>query len=182
MAPLRRAIFPVLLASALGLSCASAPRRPDGQIGLLNEGADAPDVEAVSADGSTTRLSSLGGQLAVVYFYPRDGTPGCTQEACAFRDAWERYRKAGIAIIGVSSQSRESHMAFEHDHGLPFPLVADEDGTAQRAYGVSKGLFGYSRVSFLVDGHRKIAKVWPDVDPALHANEVLAAAARLHAQ
>jgi peroxiredoxin Q/BCP len=167
------------LVGLASLACSSAPRRPDGQVGLLPVGAEAPDVEAVDASGAATRLSSLRGRAVVVYFYPADGTPGCTKEACAFRDAWAKLQSAHVAIVGVSSQSRESHMAFEKEHHLPFPLVADPSGTAQRAYGVSKGLFGYSRVSFLVDASGRIAKVWPDVDPALHADEVLAAATAL---
>ncbi len=150
-------------------------------MGLLPVGAEAPDVEAVDGSGASTRLSSLRGQAVVVYFYPADGTPGCTQEACAFRDAWNRLESARIAVIGVSSQSRESHLAFEKDEHLPFPLAADESGTVARAYGVSKGIFGYSRVSFLVDATGKIAKVWPDVDPAVHAQDVLTAAASLPA-
>ena len=92
---------------------------------------------------------------------------------------WEKLRGAHVAVIGVSSQSRESHLAFQKDKHLPFPLVADENGAVQRSYGVSKGLFGYSRVSFLVDAGGKIAKVCPDVDPAVHADDVLAAAAAL---
>ncbi len=180
MTPLRVwPLGPCVLALAIAFGCSSAPRRPDGQIGLLPTGAQAPDLEAMDAVGTTTRLSSLRGQTVVVYFYPADGTPGCTAEACAFRDAWERLRQAQVAVIGVSSQSRASHLAFEKEKHLPFPLVADEDGIAQRAYGVSKGIFGDSRVSFLIDSQGRIAKVWPDVDPAVHANEVLAAAASL---
>jgi peroxiredoxin Q/BCP len=167
------------LASGVLAACSSAPRRPDGQVGLLPVGAEAPDVEAVDASGAVTHLASLRGQPVVVYFYPADGTPGCTKEACAFRDAWAKLQAAHVAIVGVSSQSRESHVAFEKEQHLPFPLVADENGVTQRAYGVSKGLFGYSRVSFLVDGNGRIAKVWPDVDPAVHASEVLAAASAL---
>ena len=157
-------------------ACSSAPLRPDGKVGLLPVGAQAPDVEAVDAAGTATRLSLLRGQSVVVYFYPADGTPGCTKEACAFRDAWQRFQQAHVAVIGVSSQSRESHAAFERNHHLPFPLVADPDGQVQRSYGVSKTLFGYSRVSFLVDPAGKIARVWPDVDPGVHADEVLKAA------
>jgi peroxiredoxin Q/BCP len=169
----------VVLVAVAATGCSSAPRRPDGSVGLLPVGAAAPDLEGFDVTGASTRLSSLRGQPVVVYFYPADGTPGCTTEACAFRDAWDRMQKAHVAVIGVSSQSRSSHTAFQQNKHLPFPLVADEDGQAQRSYGVSKGLFGYSRVSFLVDPAGKIAKVWPDVDPAVHADEVLAAAAAL---
>jgi peroxiredoxin Q/BCP len=181
--PSRRPPSLVLLAAAAAFAfvaaCSSTPRRPDGQVGLLPVGSEAPDVDAVDSAGATTHLASLRGQAVVVYFYPADGTPGCTKEACAFRDAWDRLQRAHVAVIGVSSQSRESHAAFEKAQHLPFPLVADENGTVQRAYGVSKGLFGYSRVSFLVDAGGRIAKVWPDVDPAVHADEVLAAASAL---
>jgi peroxiredoxin Q/BCP len=148
-------------------------------VGLLPVGAPAPEVVAADASGVETRLSSLRGQAVVVYFYPADGTPGCTKEACAFRDAWTKLQAAHVAVIGVSSQSRDSHVAFEREEHLPFPLAADESGAVQRAYGVPKGLFGYSRVSFLVDASGKIAKVWPDVDPGLHAEQVLAAASTL---
>jgi thioredoxin-dependent peroxiredoxin len=167
----------VLLVATGG--CYSTPRRPDGGEGLLAPGVTAPDLEAVDVNGTLTRLSSLRGRTVVVYFYPRDGTPGCTREACAFRDAWQRLNDAKIEIIGVSSQSRDSHREFQKENRLSFPLVADEQGGVQRAYGVSKGLFGYARVSFLVAPSGMIVKVWPNVDPATHVDEVLAEAARL---
>ncbi|MDP9037431.1 MAG: peroxiredoxin [Myxococcota bacterium] len=169
----------LLAGAAMTLACSSSPRRPDGQVGLLPVGSMAHDVEAVDASGASTRLSALRGQAVVVYFYPADGTPGCTREACALRDAWTKLQAAHVSVIGVSSQSRASHLAFEKEHHLPFPLAADVDGEVQRAYGVPKGFFGYSRVSFLVDPSGRIAKVWPDVDPAIHADEVLAAARAL---
>jgi len=163
-----------LLAAA---SCASPAARPDGGTGLLPIGATAPDVAGIDGAGKTTRLSELHGHSAVVYFYPKDGTPGCTKEACAFRDAWERYAKAGVTIFGVSDDSLESHQKFIVEHHLPFPLVSDEKGDIASSYGVSKRLFGFSRVSFLVGPEGKVVKVWPDVDPGIHATEVLAAAA-----
>jgi peroxiredoxin Q/BCP len=169
----------LILVAAVAIATAAChwtARRADGSEGLLAAGAQAPEVEGFDASGTSTRLSSLRGQPAVVYFYPKDGTPGCTKEACAFRDAWDKYQRAHVAVMGVSSQSRESHAEFQKEHHLPFPLVPDEGGSAQRAYGVSKGLFGYARVTFLVDASGKIARVWPDVDPAIHADEVLAAA------
>jgi peroxiredoxin Q/BCP len=168
-----RALAAALLAAA---GCYSAPHRPDGHEGLLPVGIEAPDVEGMDVTGKTTRLSSLRGRAVVVYFYPKDDTPGCTKEACAFRDAWDRFEQAHLFVIGVSAQSRGSHIEFQKKYGLPFPLVADEDGSVQRAYGVSRGLFGYARVTFLVDGRGKIVKVWPNVDPSQHAGEVLDAA------
>jgi peroxiredoxin Q/BCP len=177
----RQGLALTLVAIAIGggltaLAC-GAPRRPDGGRGLLPPGAAAPDLEARDASDHAVRLSSLRGKNVVVYFYPKDGTPGCTKEACAFRDAWTRYETAGVAILGVSRDSAERHRAFAKEHALPFPLVADETGAAQEAYGVSSFLGMSSRVSFLVGGDGKVVKVWPDVDPGVHADEVLAAAA-----
>ena len=124
--------------------------------------------------GTIAALSAARGHLAVVYFYPKDGTPGCTREACAFRDAFTKYESRRVTIFGVSRDSKESHRQFRADHGLPFVLVAD-DGTAARAYGVSSLLGMESRVTFLVGGDGRILRVWPDVDPAVNADEVLAA-------
>src|SRR5438093_731294 len=133
-------------------ACSGSVKRPDGGVGLLPVGASAPDLNAVDASGHALRLSELRGHAAVVYFYPKDETPGCTKEACAFRDAWAKYQAAGVAIVGVSRDSEESHKAFREHHHLPFPLVADTDGGVQRAYGVPNGIFGLTaRVSFLVD-------------------------------
>ncbi len=166
-----------MIAALVVVACSGDPRRPDGGTGLLPEGASAPDLEAKDAAGGPVRLSGLRGKSVVVYFYPKDETPGCTKEACAFRDAFARYAAAGVVIIGVSRDSEESHRAFRAHHALPFPLVADESGSAQRAYGVSGFLGMTSRVSFLIGPDGKVTKVWPDVDPAIHADEVLAAAA-----
>ncbi len=147
---------------------------------MLAVGDAAPDFEARDAAGQATRLSQLRGRTAVVYFYPKDETAGCTKEACAFRDAWKRYETAGVAVLGVSRDSDESHRKFIAHHQLPFPLAADTSADIQRAYGVPNSVFGLaSRVTFLVGPDGRIAKVWPDVDPGVHAEEVLAAAASL---
>jgi len=168
----------LLAAFALFASgCGRPVTRPDGGQGLLPVGAPAPEVSGLDGANKTTRLSELRGHAAVVYFYPKDGTPGCTKEACAFRDTWERYARAGVTIFGVSNDSVEKHAKFIAEHHLPFPLVSDESGAVARAYGVPSGIIGFARVSFLVDANGNIAKVWPDVDPGVHANEVLAAAA-----
>jgi peroxiredoxin Q/BCP len=171
------AIAVLSLAVAGGLaSCSGAVVRPDGGKGLLPVGAIAPDVVGQDQGNHAVRLSSLRGHTAVVYFYPKDGTPGCTKEACAFRDAWDRYAKADVTIFGVSRDSADRHRDFAASHKLPFPLVPDEDGTLARAYGVGSFLGMTSRVSFLVGADGRIVKVWPDVDPAVHADEVLVAA------
>jgi peroxiredoxin Q/BCP len=171
----------LLLSSAMLLAVtACASNRPDGGQGVLPVGANAPELEGHDAKDQPIKLSSVKGKLAVVYFYPKDETPGCTKQACALRDAFDEYTKNEIVIFGVSRDSAESHRAFRASHQLPFPLVADESGAAQEAYGVPSKLPGISaRVSFLVDRQGKIARVWPDVDPALHADQVLTAAREL---
>ena len=167
------------LAAALLLVGCGEVRRPDGGTGLLPVGAAAPDLVAEDAQGHATRLSDKRGHAVVVYFYPQDETPGCTKEACAFRDAWKKLEAAQVDVIGVSGNSAERHRAFQKKQGLPFALAADESGAIGTAYGVKKMLWGYDRVTFLVDRDGKIAKVWPSVAPALHADEVLRAAAEL---
>jgi peroxiredoxin Q/BCP len=143
---------------------------------LLPVGAAAPDVEGRDAQGAVVRLSaqSQAGRYAIVFFYPKDDTPGCTKEACAFRDAFDRYGQAGVTIFGVSRDSDESHRAFRDKYRLPFPMVADPSGAVQRAYHVPDGFPGVAkRVSFLVGPDGKIARVWPNVDPGVHASDVL---------
>ena len=166
-----------LLAIALTLVGACAPvARPDGGKGLLPVGAVAPDVVGTTPEGKTASLTPTRGHAAIVYFYPKDETPGCTKEACAFRDAFARYEAQHVTIFAVSRDSEESHRAFRAKHALPFPLVADEDGSIARAYGVPSTLGMTSRVTFLVGADGRIVRVWPEVDPGVHADEVLSAA------
>ena len=143
-------------------------------------GALAPEVVGEAPDGRVTRLTAVRGHPAIVYFYPKDGTPGCTKEACAFRDAFSRYERLQVTIFGVSRDSSETHAEFRERHHLPFPLVADANGAVSRAYGVSSPLNMSARVTFLIGADGRVARVWPDVDPALHANEVLAAAEEIN--
>jgi peroxiredoxin Q/BCP len=163
----------------LVLGACGAQKRPDGGEGLLAVGAEAPELSGKDAAGQPVTLQQVRGRPAVVYFYPKDGTPGCTKEACAFRDAWETFTKQGVMVFGVSRDSEQSHAEFRKDHELPFPLVSDESGAITAAYGVSSRLGMPERVTFLVDKAGRIAKVWPDVDPGVHAKEVLAEAAKL---
>jgi|SRR5581483_7134343 len=146
---------------------------------LLAVGAVAPDVVAKDPKGHEVKLSEQKGHPAVVYFYPKDGTPGCTKEACAFRDVWSKYEAAHVTLIGVSRDSEESHKKFVAEHQLPFALAADEDGKIERSYGVGSTLGMSSRVTFLIAPNGTVAKIWPDVDPGVHASEVLDAAAKL---
>jgi len=139
----------------------------------------APAFRAPDQDGRERTLEEFRGHTLVLYFYPRDGTPGCTTEACAFRDAWDRLEEAGLTVVGVSVDSVESHRQFADEHELQFPLLADTDQRIREAYGVPSRLGMASRVTFLIDGSGYVRRVFPDVDPAVHVDEVLAAAREL---
>jgi peroxiredoxin Q/BCP len=160
------------------MACNGPVKRPDGGEGLLTVGATAPDVAAKTKAGEPTSLVAMLPTVrgVVVYFYPKDETPGCTTEACALRDAWTKFEAKHVGIIGVSRDTEQSHREFVKKHELPFPLSADEDGKIALSYGVKSTLGMTERVSFLVSKDGKVIKVWPKVDPAVHADEVLAAA------
>jgi peroxiredoxin Q/BCP len=169
------AVLRIVRSSAFALfAVACATHRPDGGSGPFPVGTVAPDFAARDANGKAVRLSSFAGSPRVVYFYPKDETPGCTKEACAFRDAYEKYRARGVEIFGVSRDSEASHDAFRAAHKLPFALSADEDGSVQTAYGVPSRLGHAARVSFLVGRDGKVERVFDQVDPVAHAEEVLA--------
>jgi peroxiredoxin Q/BCP len=160
------------------LACNGQVKRPDGGEGLLPVGVAAPDFSATTKAGEKTKLSAIltAHQPVIVYFYPKDETPGCTKEACAFRDAWTKFTDKHVGLVGVSRDTEQSHREFVKKHDLPFPLAADEDGKIAVSYGVKSTLGMSERVSFLIGPDGKVAKVWPKVDPAIHADEVLAAA------
>jgi peroxiredoxin Q/BCP len=152
-------------------SCAGVQRG-----GLLAEGTIAPDFLAMDQQGEVRSLRLIARRRPVVlFFYPRDGTPGCTQEACAFRDAWDRLQATGAIVVGVSTDDVESHASFADEHELPFPLLSDPDGAVLRRYGVPSALGMSARVTFVIDAEGRITRVFPDVDPAVHVDEVLAA-------
>lgn len=167
----------ISLALSLLLAGCGAPQRPDGGTGLLPVERPAPALVAVDQYGREVSLAAQRGRVVVVFFYPRDETPGCTREACAFRDAWARLDAGGVTVIGVSSDDAASHARFAERHALPFALVADTEHAWARAFGVASRLGMYQRVSFLLGRDGAVAKVYPDVDPALHADEILADAA-----
>jgi len=143
--------------------------------GLLAVGASAPDIEATAQDGEKVKLADLRGKPVVVYFYPKDGTPGCTAEAQGIRDQWEPLKQTGAVVIGVSTDDAESHKAFAEKHSLPFLLLPDPDGNIAKAFGVPLTLGRAKRVTFVIDKQGKIAKVYPQVSPKGHAEELLAA-------
>lgn len=135
-----------------------------------------PDVVK---DGKV-QLSALRNHVVVLYFYPRDDTPGCTAEACSFRDANREMQKRGIIVLGVSADDIESHQKFADKYGLPYPLLADTDTTVSQLYGVwkeknyaGKTYMGINRETFLIDKDGIVRKVWPKVKAAEHAQEVL---------
>lgn len=170
---IRGALLLTLLAAAL-LTLAACSKTQ-----LQQPGTKAAAVTLQDQDGVERPLSSFEGAPLLVYFYPKNDTPGCTTEACALRDSWDRYKSAGIQIVGVSTDSVESHAKFAQKHELPFVLLSDSDAKMAKAFGVSKRLGFLARVSFLLDDAGVIRAVYPDVDPALHANEVLESAQEL---
>lgn len=162
------------LAFALVVSACGPVRRPDGGVGLIPEKSAAPAFSALDQEGRTRTLAEFKGRAVVLYFYPRDATPGCTREACAFRDSWSKLEKAGAQVLGVSTDDVESHAKFATEHRLPFPLLADPDKKILHAYGVDSTFGLAKRVTFVIDRAGVIAKVFPDVDPGLHATQVIA--------
>lgn len=169
----------LLALSLFALVACSRSARPDGGTGLLPVGAVVPELTAEDQHGKAYTLAQDRGRFVLVYFYPKDATPGCTKEACAFRDAWKQFEEANLRVLGVSGDDRESHEKFAREQELPFPLLVENDGAWGRAFGVKSRLGFYERVSFLVGKDGRVAKVYPSVDPALHANEVLADVAKL---
>jgi peroxiredoxin Q/BCP len=138
---------------------------------LLPVGSIVPALSKVDHHGQVVDLRAQAPTL--VYFYPRDGTPGCTKEACAIRDAWQSYKLSGLRVIGVSADTEEQHRAFADEHGLPFSLIADPAHAWSDAFGVGTLNGKDARVSFLIDASGRIVKVYENVDPGVHAAEVL---------
>jgi peroxiredoxin Q/BCP len=141
----------------------------------LAEGQEAPDFTAPAHDGSTVELAKLRGKPVILYFYPKDETPGCTVEAQSFRDELPELAKLDATLIGVSMDTLESHKAFADNHKLNFPLISDADGAIAAKYGVDTSKGYTARVTFVIGADGKIAKVYPAVQVQGHADEVLAA-------
>jgi len=144
---------------------------------VLEEGQPAPDVSAKTDKGETVSLKDFPGKRVVVYFYPKDDTPGCTIEACNFRDNIHAFKAIGAAVVGISVDDVESHKEFSDKYKLPFTILADSDYQTSKAYGVLRDyklIKIASRQSFLIDPEGKIAKHYDDVDPDEHTDQVLA--------
>ena len=148
--------------------------------GVLREGDKAPDFKVHDADGKTVTLKDFRGKKVVLYFYPKDDTPGCTKEACAFRDSSAKFKKRGIEVLGVSLDSEASHKKFANKYDLPFRLLADTDKAISESYGtygekkfMGRTYMGNHRMTFLIDEKGKIKKIFNKVKPEEHAEEVL---------
>ena len=148
---------------------------------MLKEGDPAPDIRVRADTGEEFRLASLKGKRVVLYFYPRADTPGCTTEACEFRDGIRAFAKKGAAIVGVSPDKPTQQTKFKQKYGLPFPLLADENKEAAQAYGVwiKKNLYGKHvmaivRTTFVIGPDGRIEKIYPNVKAKGHAQQVLA--------
>jgi peroxiredoxin Q/BCP len=140
----------------------------------LTVGKPGPDFALKNQDDKTVKLSDFAGKWLVLYFYPKDDTPGCTKQACDLRDSWAKLKKAGVKVYGVSTQDIESHKAFAAKHSLPFPLLADDKGEIAHAFGVPVIDGKARRISFLVGKDGKIKYVWPKAATTGHAAEILA--------
>ncbi len=151
---------------------------------MVAEGKPAPQFELKSDTGETVKLSDLRGKPVVLYFYPKDDTPGCAAQACGIRDAWGEFERAGAVVVGVSPDDERSHEQFKEKYDLPFPLLADTDHATAEEYGVwqektfaGKTYMGVVRSTFVIDADGTVAKELRNVKPDTHADEVLAALA-----
>ena len=149
---------------------------------MLKEGKTAPAFKTTDAEGNTVKLSDFRGQKVVLYFYPKDDTPGCTKEACSFRDAFTDFKKHKIKVLGISTDDETSHQKFAKKYKLPFTLLTDTDHSISDAYGtygqkkfMGRTYMGVHRKTFLIDEKGKIKKTFEKVSPEEHACEVLAA-------
>lgn len=153
---------------------------------MIEAGDKAPDVSVETMDGARKPLADYRGDPLVVYFYPKDDTPGCTKEAQQFTALADDFETLGVAVLGISKDPPEKHAKFTEKHGLKVPLATDPDGSVCEAFGVwvEKNMYGrkymgIQRATFLIDGEGKVARVWPKVKVKGHAEEVLAAAREL---
>jgi peroxiredoxin Q/BCP len=149
---------------------------------VIEEGKPAPDFELQSDGGETVSLKDLRGKPVVLYFYPKDDTPGCTAQACGIRDVYGEFERAGAVVLGVSPDDERSHGKFKEKYGLPFTLLADTDHAVAEEYGVwgkkkfaGREYMGIRRSTFVIDANGTVKKVMHNVKPATHADDVLAA-------
>jgi thioredoxin-dependent peroxiredoxin len=149
---------------------------------MVEEGQEAPDFELTSDEGDQVKLSQFRGKPVVLYFYPRDDTPGCTTQACGIRDSFDDFTERGAVVLGVSPDEETAHVKFKEKYGLPFTLLADPDHTVSELYGVwgerkymGRTYMGIERSTFLIDSEGRVAKVMRKVKPDTHVERVLEA-------
>jgi peroxiredoxin Q/BCP len=149
---------------------------------MVSEGSPAPDFELTSDSGEKVKLSDLRGKPVVLYFYPKDDTPGCTTQACAIRDSYDVFSERGAVVLGVSPDSETAHVKFKQKYGLPFTLLADPEHSVAEEYGTwveknfaGKKYMGVERSTFLIDSEGRLAKVMRRVKPDTHVDQVLEA-------
>lgn len=143
---------------------------------MVEEGKPAPDFELTSDSGEKVKLSSFRGKPVVLYFYPKSDTPGCTRQACGIRDVYDDFQQRGAVVLGVSADKEAAQAKFKSKYELPFPILADPDHEAGKAYGVEKDDSKYfERSTFIIDPDGNVAKVMRRVNPDEHADQVLAA-------
>lgn len=149
---------------------------------MLTKEITAPDFELLDENGNPHKLSDYRGKPVLLYFYPKDDTPGCTTEACEFRDDYDQYGEAGVVILGVSPDSPKSHKKFKEKNNLPFTLLSDENHSVCELYEVwgkksmyGKEYYGVLRTSFLIDGNGKLLEIFENVKPKGHSAQVLSA-------
>jgi len=143
---------------------------------VVEEGKPAPDFELENDTGEAVKLSDLRGKQVVLYFYPKDDTPGCTRQASGIRDAWGEFERAGAAVYGISADTVASHERFKAKYSLPFPLLADPEHKLAAPYGVGQeGKNSYERSTFVIDADGNVKKIMRRVSPDSHAEDVLAA-------
>lgn len=168
-----RVLLGAYLACFASFGGCSAKRAAADEVPLLAASAPVPDLSGVDQSGRVQKLKDHVGKAILVYFYPKDGTPGCTKEACAFRDVWDRFQQKKVYLVGVSHDERDSHDRFAREQRIPFPLIADTDASWAKSFGVPSREGRYARVSFLFDRSGHLARVYPAVDPGVHADAVL---------
>ena len=141
---------------------------------MVEEGKPAPDFELRADDGRTVKLSDFRGRPVVLYFYPKDDTPGCAAQACGIRDSYSEFQARGAEVLGISIDDEASHRSFREKYNLPFTLLADPDSEAGKAYGVTQeDKPWFERSTFVIDADGNVAKELRRVDPLLHADQVL---------
>src|SRR5215203_3974023 len=158
------------------------PRVRRTEAAMVEEGSPAPGFTLTSDSGEQVSLESLRGKRVVLYFYPKDDTPGCTAQACGIRDAWGEFERAGAVVLGVSADDEASHAKFRQKYELPFPLLADTDHSVAEQYGVwgektyaGKTYMGIERSTFVIDADGNVAAVMRNVKPDAHSDQVLEA-------